>query len=212
MQPYTWPLLKRRVAYVLAPRLAWLSVLMVALSILVVFNVRHEVCIRWWGMLLQLIGVWAVVMELRQAQDKHGLGFGQWWSEFKTGWPRSAGTMFGTSTSSCTMTGYAPRVLQLPALDMRALPDSRLLALEAHARHFLAEVSRIDGEIAGAREAAARAIREEVEGRANALAALQADARAGDERRLPFSFFGAGSLFVGVFLATAAVELAKWVQ
>lgn len=212
MQPFTWPLFKRRVAYVLAPRLAWLSVLMVVLSLLVVFNVRHEVCIRWWGMLLQLIGVWAVVMELRQAQDKHGLGFGQWWERFRAGWPTRIHRVAVGEAVEASDACSARLTLMPPAIDPSAAVEARLTVLESHAAHFHRQVDRLIGEIDANTRAIDDAAMREAQLREHALAKLHEDAKVSDEQRLPFSFFGAGSLFVGVFLGTAAVELAKWVQ
>jgi hypothetical protein len=58
MHPGTWQLLKHQVAHMFAPRLAWLFVCIVLLSLFCLFAVRHEPLVRWWGMVLQLVGVW----------------------------------------------------------------------------------------------------------------------------------------------------------
>ena len=52
-------LLKRRLRWLLVePMLGWITLALAAFSLYLLLCVRLEVCIRWWGMVLQLIGIW----------------------------------------------------------------------------------------------------------------------------------------------------------
>jgi hypothetical protein len=206
-----WPLLRSRVAYIFSPRLAWVFVLIVVVSVALVLR-GSEPWVRWCGLLLQLVGVWAVFKELRQAQHRHGLGFEEWWRKFLQGWPRRSVSLRGDLRGESHATGELKVSWSITAIDPSASPEVRLRVLEEHAHRFLKDIDRIEGDVAATRKAALDAVAEEAQKRDQALAVLEAEARAGDEQRIPFSLFGAACLFLGIILGTGSAELIKWAQ
>jgi hypothetical protein len=209
MRPGTWPLFKRRVHYIFSFHLQWLAVVLLVASVVIVTMAPKEVCIRWWGMVLQLIGVYAVVRELMLAQAKHGLGFGQWRAKVKEGWPTTvhhahAGdtVRFSDNATSAVVRGHAPSVLTGEEL------IRRMSILEGNYEAMARDVGRVNAQLADL----SSLIEHEAALREQAIAQLEADARASDEVRLPFSLFGVACLFVGVILGTGSGEIHKWLH
>jgi hypothetical protein len=153
----------------------------------------------------------AVVKELQQAQDKHGLGLRKSWQQFKDDWPRRARTVDGVvAESRVSVTGSVVGGQLLPALDPKAPNDRRLFNLETHAANTLRQIDRLDRVAAQDRAGSQDALTSESQKNAQALAELRDEAKTGDEQGLPFSFFGAACLLLGVVLASISTDLQRW--
>lgn len=210
MHPGTVALVRRQFIYVFSHRLPWCAVALVVLTLLILFNVRQEVCVRWWGMLLQLIGVGAVVAELRGVQDKYGLGFQQWWRGVVDLWPRRDVSVVLAGVGAASAAGTLAAIGALPSLNSEAGNSARIAALEAHVEHIEADVKRIDEAATAAAKEAKERIAQEADARKQAVAAIADETKKTETASLPFSLFGAGCLLIGVILGTGSIELVKW--
>jgi hypothetical protein len=200
-----WRLLQRQIAYVFKPYLVWafLGVVLVSLALALWSSER---CLRWWGMALQLVGVFAVLREIKLAQNEHGL-FAQWWQDYKEGWPGRSVSMYGRSEGESLGTAtFAPRwskTMINPHLPM----EDRVQTLEKFANHFINEFIDLNRELALTKKAAISAVENEAQRREKEFADREAAERASSQQRIPFSLFGAACLFLGVVLGTGSPEI-----
>jgi hypothetical protein len=212
MQPTAWPLFKRRVAYVFAPRLAWLAVLWGAFTLLLVFNVRHEPCIRWWGMLLQLVGVLAVLIELLHVSERYELGPLKWWKEFREDWP--SGTQRISAATGGAKGSGSTAILSTMIVDGgdTARIEARVAVLESQVKSAFTNIDSIHAELATQERNLRDSVAREREERERQQAKLADESRNAEKKKLPFSFFGVCCLLVGVILGTGSNEIAKWLN
>jgi hypothetical protein len=200
-----WQLLQRQVAYIFKPHLAWwfMGVVLVSLAMALWSS---EPLLRWWGLALQLVGVFAVLREIKLAQSAHGL-FAQWWQDYKEGWPGRGVSMHGRSEGESYATAtLAPRWSKT-MIDPHLPIEDRVQTLEKFANHFINEFMDLNRELAFSRKAALTAVENEAQRRENEFAVREAADRASSQQRIPFSLFGAACLFLGVVLGTGSPEI-----
>ncbi len=205
MGSINWRLLQRQIAYIFKPYLAWgfMGVVLVSLALALWSS---EPILRWWGMALQLVGVFAVLREIKLAQSEHGL-FAQWWQDYKEGWPGRGVSVHGRSEAESYGTAtFAPRWSKTMINPHLPIED-RVQTLEKFANHFINEFIDLNRELAFTKKAALTAVENEQQRREKEFADREAADRASNQQRIPFSLFGAACLFLGVVLGTGSPEI-----
>lgn len=207
------PLLVKRALWTFEPKLAWATGSLCFVTAWVLFTVQpqQELCIRWWGMLLQLLGIVSVIHEFRSTQ-KH---FGQdsaytRMRKWLARWPtrnvtvKIEGVCVSPQTGNMAATGghVGPR----PGTDI----GSRVVALEQGFSDVMAGLTTIRSAADTDRRAHVQAMEHEGVMRAQADASLTREIEAVTTGSLPFSMFGVAWLTVGMIIGTISPELAKW--
>lgn len=195
-----------------APRLAQLAVLLTLLTIAVLFFPRAtlEPCIRWWGMLLQVVGIISVVRELRQKRQESGVptmfnSLAGWWSRR----PGRNVTIPITGVAAVVLAGDIVSAHATVGSAPDASVDQRLRLLEDLARTISKNLFDLGNELNAEKQERQRAQAAE---RAERLAAEESFRKASREvvsKTLPFSMFGVTWLAIGVILSSTSVELAR---
>jgi hypothetical protein len=198
-------LLQRKIAYLFRPRLVWAFVAVVAVSFALALW-GSEPLLRWWGMVLQLVGVFAVLREIKLAQSEHGL-FALWWQGYKEGLLGRRVSMHGIAEAKVEATAtFAPRWSKT-VVDPYLPIEDRVRTLEKFSSHFVNEFIELNRQLASTQRAALIAVENEGQRREKEFADREAADIASSQNRIPFSLFGAACLFLGVVLATGSPEI-----
>jgi len=197
-----------------APGLAQVAVLLTLVTIMVLFIPRAtlEPCIRWWGMLLQVVGIASVVRELRQKRQESGVptmfsSFTRWWSRR----PGQNVTIPITGVAAVGQAGNVSKAHGAVGITPDATVDQRLRFLEDLVGTMSNSLYNLGNELDAEKRERQRA---QAAGRAERLAAEESFRKASREavaKTLPFSMFGVIWLALGVVLSSTSVELAHWV-
>ena len=192
-------------------KLLWFGAALLGVSVALVLWVPHEVCIRWWGLILQLVGIWTVVHDLRKRPkkgDRKGIrALALAWVQRR---PRTHHLMASNAVSAAWSSEGAI------ALNVGANEDDpiehRVSALEARMAKTDAALDEARQRLSderGEREAAGRLERE---ARTAGLASVASRIEEVAVGTLPVSLFGVGCLGLGVFLSTTSIEVVRWVD
>jgi hypothetical protein len=191
------------------PMLAWVTVGLLAISAWVILTHR-EPCIRWWGTLLQLVGVGTVLNELRSSLNPFGRSLAD---DRRALWARrpSAPYVLTAATGSMHARFGTPFVLRGSIRPGPGVPlDVRIAALEAQADAIQQNIHTVTDAIAKERADRIDSQEREASARSEEISQLRQKASEAIAGSPWSSIFGIGWLAVGVVLGGTSNELAKW--
>ncbi len=203
---------QRRALYLLRPKLFWACVALIVMSLAVLATTR-EPCIRWWGLVLQFLGVISVLRELRGAQQQFGKpGLRELARQWKAGWPTNEPVILSVGGVAASTSVGSVKATVRAAMKPDAPLEERLVAVERNLQYIDQDVRQVERELREESHTRAEADRAETSARTSAdesLGRQLAEAAAGS---VHFSMFGLVWLAVGMVLSTIAPELAKWLK
>jgi hypothetical protein len=209
-----YALLKRRLHWAFVePALGWLSLLLAGFSLYLLTSVRLEVCIRWWGMVLQLIGIGTVVHDLwSRIPKEQRKGPIRWLLAWSREWiarmpPRH---FFAQVHEGLTLADSATGSDAITITRTGATLDQRVAVLESRMTTIDDSLDRARQGIAQERKAREASIRKMTADAAAVIAGIRSRVEDVAVGTLPVSMFGVWWLAVGVVLSTAAPELVRW--
>lgn len=195
------------------PTVAWLGALLALVTIAVLWppHAKQEVCIRWWGMVLQMFGIYSVLRELLERRKDVGTpnlltALKLWFAA----WPGRNLTI-PLSGNAMVITGGTARVTQRagpPGPD--ASIEDRLTTAEKNIKFIDDDLGRVESALDAERRAREIAVRDEKDERIQAIDSIKNAMKEAAAKTLPFSMFGVVWLALGVFLSSTSVELERW--
>lgn len=204
----------RRLRHLASPKLFWASALLLAVTAAVIWppHAKQEACIRWWGMVLQFVGIYSVVRELRTRREDVGApGLVEALRKFIKGWP-SRNTTISLEGASISIASSVARVTQRAC---KVPPDSpleqRLAAVERNLGFMDEDLGKLQSDLDTEVRERQTAVRDEQDERVRVIAAMKNSLKESTTKTLPFSMFGVVCLFAGVGLSSMFVELARWI-
>lgn len=216
-------LLLRRAKWAFEPRLLWASLACLIVTAVVLAphpnlplrlaGLKHEQVIRWWGVALQMVGILAVLNDLRSLQKQFGLeSASTWLRRWLARWPSRNVSIKLEGVGAATATASAALSRGYVGPGHAASYEARISALEQHAHHLMVELDRVWGTVAADRLERQQAVAIEAAERAQGHSNLADRLKKATTESIPFSLFGLLWLAVGVFLSSTSMEVACWMK
>lgn len=203
---FSW--IARLLHWLARPRLAAFAVAVVVVAVWVSFFVHTEPAIRLAGLCLQLLGIAAAALGIRDTRRMFGKpSFLQSIRSWATSWPRfkpkvqhvsiSGSASIGLSGSATVSCGVAPD----------ATLEQRIDALEASIKSVEGRLRSAEGAISTNERAFTSKLQQESQERGTQVAELHRKVEAASTDGLRLAAAGAFWLTIGVVLSTASPEL-----
>jgi len=205
-----WRLLAQRSVYLFdKPRPIWWAVAILAVSAYLVFLVKGEQLLRMWGMALQLLGVVAVLHELRQLQDRHRISFRETVAAWWRGWP-SRKTVIGVGAAVLESASMSGRAHLRTTIDPASPVENQIAAIAKYLSQVDTEIGALWKSLDDATRSHTASLKAETAARERSTRELRDAAVNEASGRLPLAYFGQFCLLLGIILATASPEIASW--
>lgn len=208
---YMASLLSRRILWLFEPRLLWFGACLITITfgVLVWVHPRQELFIRCWSMMLQIIGTWTVISELRSTQKSYEIaGWRHWMQEWHKRWPSGKVINLGAGTAEMASCSASARATVRFSIDPAAAIEVRLDRLEKNLHLMEKDLAALYREVDAERRERELEIKAEADSRKSALSNLEEKLKMAAAGGLHLSMFGVGCFLLGMILGTIAPELA----
>lgn len=200
--------LKRLLTWLASARLTWFSILVVVASFYLAFRVGTEDAVRLWGLALQLLGIGAAALGIRDTRRMFGkpsfLQLIRNWFSSIPGFRPASQTVQLTGVASAGFTGSAS---VWAGTKPDASIEDRLKAAEANLRSLESRINSAESGIESNHRELLGKLRDEADTRREQDRQLDLRIEAASTDGLHLAAAGAFWLAIGVTMSTAPKEL-----